>query len=160
MAHLSAREVGLAVALGGIGFILTIREFVLFLNGLTPLTGLLVYYLILFTVIFTLSRLDLVIFGFKIRSVAQTIGVTLITFAFFITVNWTSPYIQYVSTGSMNGASPIFYQSEDGVIYYLWSFLLPGNVEVLRILTYVVSPVLLALLGGMLISRKVTLRGA
>jgi hypothetical protein len=157
MGRLNAREVTLAIALAVMGFFFTMREFVLFLNTLNPLEGLLVYYLILYVAIFALSRLDLVIFGLKIKSVLQTIGVTLVTFAFFITVDWTSPYIQYVSTGHLTGASNIFYQCEDGVMWYLWSFLFPGNVEVLRICTYVVSPFLLSLLGGMLISRRVSL---
>jgi hypothetical protein len=142
------------------GFLFTTHEMILFLNGLNSIEGLAVYYAILYAILLVLSRMDLVIFGFKIKNITQTIGLTIITFAFFITVNWTSPYIQYVTTGSVQGASNIFYQSEDGTMWYLWSLLLPSvGVEVIRILTYVVSPFLLALLGGLLVSGRIRMGG-
>jgi hypothetical protein len=154
------KEITLAVALAVMGFLFSTHEMILFLNDLIPLQGLLVYYVIVYLALFILSRMDLVIFGFKIKTVMQTVGLTIITFAFFITVNWTSPYVQYVTTGSVQGASNIFYQSEDGAIWYLWSLLLPTvGVEVVRILTYVVSPFLLALLGGLLVSGRIRMGG-
>ena len=157
---LTLKEISLAIALAAVGFLFTMREMILFLNDLTPLLGLLVYYGIVYSALFILSRMDLVIFGFKIKNVAQTVGLTIITFAFFITVNWTSPYIQYVTMGSVQGASNIFYQSEDGAMWYLWSLLLPTvGEEIVRILTYVVSPFLLALLGGLLVSGRIRMGG-
>jgi len=90
---LTAKEISLAIALAVLGFLFTMREIILFLNGLSAIEGLAVYYVIVYLALFILSRMDLVIFGFKIKSVAQTVGLTIITFAFFITVNWTSPYI-------------------------------------------------------------------
>jgi len=157
---LTLKEISLAIALAALGFLFTMREMILFLNGLSPIEGLAVYYVIVYLALFILSRMDLVIFGFKIKNVTQTIGLTIITFAFFITVNWTSPYIQYVTTGSVQGASNIFYESEDGAMWYLWSLLLPTvGAEVIRILTYVVSPFLLALLGGLLVSGRIRMGG-
>lgn len=119
------KEITLAIALAVMGFLFTTHEMILFLNALNAIEGLAVYYVILYATLLVLSRMDLVIFGFKIKNVTQTIGLTIITFAFFITVNWTSPYVQYVSTGSLQGASNIFYQSEDGMTWYVWSTLLP-----------------------------------
>lgn len=144
-----------------LGFVFSMREYILFLNGLTPLHGLLVYYAVLGGSLFVLSRMDLVVFGFKIRSLTQTLGLMLITFAFFVVVGWSSPYVQYVATGSTAGASVVFYQCEDGAVWYVWSTLLPTlDVEVLRILSFVLTPFLLVLAGGMLVAGRIRMGDA
>ncbi|MEM3875274.1 MAG: hypothetical protein QXU45_09120 [Candidatus Bathyarchaeia archaeon] len=156
--QLTSKEVMLAIAFALLGFALSSRQWILFLDSLNPLQGLIVYYVIIFTSIFVLSRMDLVVLGFKIRGVKQTLGLTLITFAFFIIVDWESPYIQAVTGRSVEAVSPVYFQCEDGAVWYAWSQLLPmAPVETLRLLTYVFTPLLLALLGGFLVSEKVKL---
>jgi len=158
--ELTSREVGLAVAFAVLGFAFSMREWILFLDSLSPLQGLIVYYIILYVSLYVLSRLDLVVFGFKIKDPLQTLGLLLITFAFFVTVDWESPYIQYVTGRSVENVSPVYFQSEDGAVWFLWQSVLPWlGVEQLRVLTYVVTPFILALIGGLLVSGKVRLGG-
>ena len=117
--------------------------------------------LILFLIMYVLGRGGLVIFKTQNKSLTQTVGLYLITFAMFITIDWTSGYIQYVCTGNFTGVSSVYMQSEDGVTWYLWSLIIPTTsalaVEAVHILTYVVTPICLCLLGGYLARRRVEL---
>jgi hypothetical protein len=153
--RLTGREFLLALCFAFMGLIFGSRRWILFLSSLDPFSGLILYYIILGTVLYILSRLGLVVFGLKIDKPAQNLGLLLIVFSFFILVNWENPYIQYVTTGSMEGASPVFYQSEDGFTFWMWQHLLPSaNPSQLAFLTYVLTPFILTLIGGLLISRK------
>jgi hypothetical protein len=61
-----------------------------------------------------------------------------------------------VAKGNIEAASPVFYQSEDGMTFFLWSQLfppIPENMEKLRLLTYVVTPFILALVGVFLVTK-------
>ena len=156
--ELTDKEVGLAVILAFMGFILSSHQWILFLSGLTPLEGLIIYYIILYVTLYILSQLGLVVLGIKIKEPLQTFGLLLITFAFFIVVDWESAYVQYVTIGSLEGASPVFLQSEDGAVFWVWEQLLPAApVETWRILTYVLTPFILTLIGGLLASEKIKL---
>ncbi len=153
---ITAREWTLAVIFGAIGFIISMRSVLLFMGGLNPVLGFLIYYGIITIFLLVLSKLGLVIFDIKIKSFLQIIGTTLILFSFFILFNWENQYVQYVTTGSLDGASQMFYQSEDGVTWYLWSLLFGvGNLPLLRILTFIITPAFLSALGGLLIGEKV-----
>jgi hypothetical protein len=155
---LTEKELALALALAVVGYAFSSRTWLLYLSGINPLQGLIIYYVILYGCLYVLSRMDLVVFGFKIKDPLQTLGLMLITFAFFICVNWESPYVQLVTTGSLDGASPVFYQAEDGALWYAWSQALPqADIETLRILTFAVTPFVLTLVGGLLVSERVRL---
>lgn len=150
------QEIMLAFALALMGFAFSSRSWLLFLDGLNPFQGLVVYYVILYVSLYMLSRLDLVVFGFKIRDPLQTFGLLLITFAFFICVDWESPYVQLVTGRSVENISPVLFQAEDGAVWFLWQNALPrAGVELLRLLTYVATPFILALVGGLFVSEKV-----
>jgi len=156
--ELKSRELMLALAFAMLGFAFSSRRWLSFLNCLSPSTGLIVYYAILFGCLCILSRMELAVFGFKIKEPMQTLGLLLITFAFFICINWESPYVQLVTTGSVENISPVLFQSEDGAVWYVWQSTLPwADTETLRILTYVLTPFTLALTGGLLVSEKVKL---
>jgi hypothetical protein len=60
--------------------------------------------------------------------------------------------VQYVTGRVGADVSNVLYQSEDGAFWYLWSFL-TSNFEVLRILTYVITPFILTLIGVVLVKR-------
>ena len=83
------------------------------------------------------------------------IGIVLIVFAFFITMNWQSCYVKAV-TGKKCDNSMVYLESEDGIVYYLWSKVFT-NLGVLRIMTYVVTPMTLAFIGTFLITEDVTI---
>lgn len=139
-----------------LGFLFSTRTWIMFLDGLSPLNGLLIYYFILTTTIICLEYMGLIIAGIKFDSMRHTIGSIMIIFSFFIVVTWTSCYINMVTKGQCDKISNIYLQSEDGTVYYLWSFLF-SNIEVLRILTYVVTPFVLSFIGQQLITQKVTI---
>jgi hypothetical protein len=159
--ELTEKEVLLAVALAFFGFALSSRQWLLFLDGLNPFQGLIVYYLILYVSLYILSRLDLVVFGIKIKEPLQTLGLLMFTFAFFICVDWESPYVQLATRGSIEtigNITPVLFQSEDGATWFLWQQAFPWlDIETLRILTHVLTPLILALIGGLLVSEKVKL---
>jgi len=88
----------------------------------------------------------------------HVIRLVLITFSFFMLVNWESGYVQIATGYPENAVSPIMVQSEDGAIWYVWSRLLPyASVEQRRILTFVITPFILTLIGGLLVSEKIRL---
>lgn len=156
--EITSKELGLATVLALLGLVFSSRFWLTFLAGLTPLEGLIIYYIILYACLYILSQLNLVVFGIRIKNPLQTFGLLLITFAFFIVVDWESSYVQYITTGSMQGASPVFLQSEDGAVFWLWQRFLPSApIETLGLLTYVLTPFILALIGGLLASEKVKL---
>lgn len=153
--HLSHKEVLLALVLGIVGLMLNSREVLLFVNTLNPLMLLLVYYVVLYVLLWGLGKAGLVVFGTKIKNAKQRIGLLLIASAFFLCINWENPYVQYVTTGSLGGASPIFYGSEDGAAWFIYSMTFPGlPVEAIWFLTFFVTVVALVLVGGYCVSGK------
>jgi hypothetical protein len=155
---LTERELYLAVAFAIIGFILSLREIILFLNSLNPLEGLAVYYIILYASLYFLSRLGLTIFGIKIDKPLQVLGLGLITFAFFILVNWENAYVYITVNGGLDDVPQLYFASEDGAIWFLWYNVVGiKNVEIARLLTFVLTPFLLALGGGFLLEHRVIL---
>jgi hypothetical protein len=156
--ELTGKEVSLAIVMAIMGFVFSTRQWILWMNTLTPFAGLVVYYIILYGAIYVLSKLGLTVFGIKIDDKLETLGLLMISFAFFIVVDWESAYIQYVTNGSLVGQSVVYLQSEDGAIWFLWSQLLPTlGAEVWRYLTYVLTPFALTLGGSLLVSGKVKL---
>jgi hypothetical protein len=154
--ELSKRDFGLTFAIFVIGYVFNSRIWILFLNGLTAFQGFLVYYAILYGGLFTLSRLKLIVFAPKVGSIQGTIGMVLMWFGFQATIGWTNAYIQYVTTGSFGGASIVYYQCEDGILWDLVSRTLGlGNIELDRMVALAVLPALIALVGLSLIHGKV-----
>jgi hypothetical protein len=154
--QLTQKELILACAIALMGFVFSSRWWILGLSSMTPIQGLVMYYIILYTSLYILSRAGLIIYDIRIENVVQVFGLLLITFSFFITVDWESQWVQYITNGNIEQASPVFYQSEDGAIMYLWSRvvpMVPQNMELLRILTYVVTPFILVVIGAYLVAR-------
>jgi hypothetical protein len=155
---LAKRELVLALCFALLGLIFYTRTFLNAINLLNPVEGLVIYYIVIWGSLFILSKFDLVIFGVKIKSFQQTFGVLLITFAFFIVVDWSSAYVQWATTGSFNGASGVLFQDEDGAVWALFSWLIPpvsnAAIWIDRILAFSVTPAILAIIGGLLTSKK------
>ena len=153
---MNSKQYTLPFAIAIIGYLLTTRKWILFMNKLNPFTGLIVYYTILTITVLLLEYFGLIIAGIKFESFGHTIGTMMIIFAFFITVNWESCFVNMVTKGSCKEVSTVFLQSEDGATYYLWSKL-TSDINKLRLLTYVVTPFVLTLIGVNLITEKVTI---
>lgn len=157
---ITEKEFMLAIVFGILGFLFSMREWILFLDSLNPFQGLVVYYIILYVSLLILSKLGLIIYKFKIENPIQVFGALLITFSFFIIVDWESPYIQAITGRSYdtNAISQVYFQCEDGAVWWVYENIFKiTDIGMLRILTYVITPFILSLIGALLISRKVEL---
>lgn len=139
----------MAIVLAFLGFLFSTKSWIMFLLPMNPIEVLVIYYIILYVALLTLSKFDLIIYDIKIDNPIKVFGLLLITFAFFIVVNWTNAYVQYVSTGTFEGAASVFYGSEDGATwYFFYNVLGITNLLLARFLTFVFAPFLLVLLGS------------
>ena len=154
------KDLGLGLLLAIMGLIVTTLSFVKFVNNMNPLKGLLFYYLIFFGMLFLLSRMDLVIFGVKINNPKKMLGLLFITMAFFIVTDWSSPYYNLALGKSISPSviNPVYFQTTDGATWFVWSSIIPVTnkfkLELVRFLTYFLTPLTLALLGGGLLKNK------
>ena len=159
MLRITPRELTLAVVIAIMGFIFSTRSFILYMDKQTPVAGLLIYEVILYVALFFFSNfLGVAVFHVKPWSVnlIQTLGLLLITFAFFVVVDWSSAYQNIVTKGTSSNVSNIYFQCEDGATWYAWSHV-TSSVETLRMLTYVITPFVLALIGGFLVRGKLNI---
>ena len=154
MNKITKQEMILAILFAAIGLILTTKSFLTFDSGLTPIQGLIVYYIILFSLIIIMTKVGLSVAHIEIKQASQTIGLILIMISFFIVTNSENQYIQYATMGTYDGASPLFYHTEDAVVYYFYNTTLGvQSIALLRILTFVITPFILTLLGGYLVTK-------
>jgi len=138
------------IAFAVIGLVFSSRQFILTLNRLNPVQGLLVYYTYLFLALEFLRWLGLVIGGVKMTSITQTLGELMIVFAFFIIVDFESEWVAHVvgeSEGKKKDYPVVYTQSEDGSVYYLWKTFVTDNPDLLRIFTFVLTPAVLVGFG-------------
>lgn len=142
MRNLILRTAGLFAL---IGYLFSSRRFILFLNNLNPIQGLIFYYVQLFITLEVLQWFGLVIGGVKMTSITQTIGELLIVFAFFILVDQESAWVANV-VGAKDFPT-VYTQSEDGAVYYLWSTYVTDDPETARLLTFVLTPAVLVSIG-------------
>jgi hypothetical protein len=160
MLGITRNEILLGLAFAIVGFFASMRGTIFFLNGLDPIVGVIVYYAILYITMFILAHFGLVIWKFNIKTPIQTLGLLLITFAFFLVVDWESCYVNTVIHGSCSMTSSLYFASEDGATYYFWdTFIGVKNPEISRYFTYVLTPFLLVMLGGAMVKGKIKLRG-
>lgn len=144
-----------------LGYVFSSRKFILFLNSLNPFQGLLFYYLQLFITLEVLQYFGLVIGGVKMQSLLQTLGELMIVFAFFIIVDQESGWVAQVvgdAEGKKKDYPVVYTQAEDGAVYYLWTTYVTSDHETARLLTFVVTPVILAALGLYLTGGKAVQR--
>lgn len=138
--------------LGLLGFVFSSRRWILFLNNQSPFIGLFIYYtIILFTILF-LQNIGLVVADVKFDSIQHALGTLLILFSFFIIFDWESLYISQVT--NHDEPSNVYLQSEDGVTYYFFYNILGLSIEHARIMTFVISPIILTTIGLFLIRGK------
>lgn len=143
-------DLTLPVLFAIMGFVFSTRTFIKGYNKLSPYVGLAVYYVILFLAVSGLQMLGLVVAGQPFTDLRHSIGTLLVVFAFFITIDWESCWINQVTKGNCSGVSQVYFMSEDGAVYDLWSKVVKSP-EKLRILTYVVTPFILCLVGVFLL---------
>jgi hypothetical protein len=141
----------LPVVFAILGFLFSTRTFIKNYNKLPPYGGLILYYIILTIVIITLEYFGLIIAGIEFMNFKHTLATLLIVFSFFIIVDWESCYINIVTEGNCKNVSNMYFASEDGAVYDLYNRVFPNKHELNRILTYVVTPFILCLVGMLLL---------
>ena len=130
------------------------KFFIHFLDRLSPPVGLLIYYVAVFACLFALAKTGFTVGKIKINDWVQVIGMTVIVFSFMIIFCWSNPYIQQMTRGNLDGASTIFYQTEDGAVWWLWYDLIGiHHLFIARILTFVITPFILTLIGTLLVKK-------
>ena len=146
----------LPIVFAVMGYIFSTKSWLLFLDKLNPISGLLVYYMIMTLAILILEYFGLIIGGIKFDSFSHTIGTILIIFSFFLIICFESLYVSIVTNKNIDNVSNVYLQSEDGATWYGWSLLFT-DISTLRLLTYVITPFVLTLIGQFLISSKITI---
>ena len=140
-------------ALGIIGYVFTIKPWLLFMDKLDPFIGLIVYYIILTFTITIIQFLGMSIGGidYNYNIVNYTTGLLFIIFSFNLVTSWQSCYINEITKGNCDNVSSIFLHTEDGATYYLLSNIIK-NQEIKRIATYVITPFVFSFIGIYLMS--------
>lgn len=148
----------LALTFGLLGFIFSSRKWIKFIDRLSPMRGLVIYYVIVYISIFILAHFGLIIGHAKITNYVHTLGVVMILFAFFIIFDWESEYINIVTRGNFDQkrVSKIYLQSEDGATFDFF-YKMTKDVELSRFLTFIITPILLTFFGSILIEKKIKL---
>jgi hypothetical protein len=142
-----------------LGFLFTTRNFIKTYDKLPPYLGLLFYYFIITITVICLEYMGLIINGVEFSGFKHTVGSILVIFSFFIIVDWESCYVNIVTKGNCGNISNVYFSSEDGAVYDLWNKVFPGKHNLNRVLTYVLTPFLLTLIGLSLLTenQKVTI---
>ena len=138
------KEWTLVIVFTILGVFFSSKGILFFLESLNPFMGLIIYYGIITVTLLVLSYFELI----TLKKPKQILGALFIIFAFFVIFNWENPYVQYVTKGNLDQASNVFYGSEDGATWYLWSNI-TDSIDTIRVLTFIITPALLTLLGGL-----------
>lgn len=138
-------HIRLAATIALIGFVFTSRQWLQWLHTLGPEIGLLVKHVIILVSIFLLSEIDPRI---KFVHRGQAIGVLLLYVSFVMIFNYQSDWIQDTNADNVGD------QTIDGAIYHRSREVLKLSPETSRLLTFVVVPFVLVLVGSKLINTR------
>ena len=132
----------LALAVAFVGFVFTSRQWLQALQKLGPEPGMIAKQLSILVAIFILASADPSI---KFATHHQAIGVLLVYVAFNIIFNYQSEWISDV------GASNVERQTPDGAVYHRSRTNLNLNPDMARLVTFVVVPFVMVLVGSKLL---------
>ncbi len=143
-----------AFLLGALGLFTSRPQVLQWLNGQGPIVAFLLWYVLLFTFIQIGSFL--MFHKFDIRTIELGLGVILIAFAGGIVLYWPASDYSLSEVGANPSGVPSFLiASEDQLVYVLWRGLLPGaSTDILGLLTYVLTPIVLVLVSGIFIAPR------
>lgn len=151
--QITRKEFYLGVVFAILGFIFSSSEYISYRLGLNALVGLLLSYVMLYATLFILGKLDLITWNVMSLEFRQWLGFLLILFSFMVITDWSSAY--YSSQSLANPDIPIP-QSEGGAVYYFWvEYAGIQDPSQLRILTFMLTPLVLSLAGAFLVKRKI-----
>lgn len=152
--HVTMKELITALLLSTIGFFYTTSYWVIFLNKLTPPTGYFLNLIMFYGFILLFSWLGLTFLGFKLDKWYNVFGLFFVTYAIMIITNLNSPYFNMIINNTVDNISNIYFQSADGAVWFFWDKIF-DNIQILRFLTYVITPMILTLFGALLIKKEI-----
>jgi len=135
-----------------LAILFTNKYWLLLLAKFNPAVGFLIYYIVVYASLVLMSYGGLIVFGVKIKNPIQILGSGMILFAFFMIFNWSSEYVKLVGADRA-----LWNNSEDGLIFYLWSLLIhptSGNLWLLWFLAFPLTIFIITLIGVWLVHRK------
>ena len=138
-------HIRLAAVIALLGFVFTSRPWLQWLHTLGPETGLFIKHITILMSIFVLSRIDPRI---KFVHHGQAVGVLLLYVAFVMIFNYQSDWIQDAKADNVSD------QTIDGAIYNRSREILKLSPEMSRLVTFVVIPFVLVLVGSRLVNSK------
>jgi hypothetical protein len=138
-------HIRLAAVIALLGFVFTSRPWLQWLHTLGPETGLFIKHVTILLSIFVLSRVDPRI---KFVHHGQAVGVLLLYISFVMIFNYQSDWIQDIKAENVGD------QTIDGAIYNRSKEILKLNPEMSRLVTFVVIPFILVLVGSKLVNSK------
>lgn len=138
-------HIRLAAVIALLGFVFTSRPWLQWLHTLGPETGLFVKHVTILMSIFILSHIDPRI---KFVHHSQAFGVLLVYISFVMIFNYQSDWIQDIKADNVGD------QTIDGAIYHRTREVLNLSPEMSRLLTFVVIPFILVLVGSRLINTR------
>lgn len=162
-----ALRVMLGIAM--IGCLIAWRDFIVFMNKLNPLQGLIIWYgLFACALLMIFGGRTVTISGVGSRTIGllEVAAVLMVYWAFRIVVGVESPWAAQATEMRPETVPPVMYQSEDGVTYSaaysLFRFLEPyfpnplwkTYPEFIAFMTYVIAPMVLIGLAAALLSAK------
>jgi len=151
------------------GFLVAYKNFIVFMNKLNPLQGLVIWYGLLamaLLIIFHGRTVAIAGVGSRSLGILEVMAILMVVWAFQIVLGVQSPWAAYASGKSPEQVPNVIYQSEDGVTYTLlynlfWSLspYFPNQLwktypEFIAFLTYVIAPIILVGLASLLLSAK------
>ena len=157
------------VGLAMIGALAASRSFIVFMNKLNPLQGLVIWYSLLAIALFIiLHGRSITVAGLGTRSLGFTeiLATLMIVWAFQIVLGVESPWAAQASNLDPSQVPAVLYQSEDGVTYTLlynlfWSLspcfpnpLWKTYPDFIAFTTYVLAPIILVLLASLILTAK------
>ena len=161
--------VRVVVGLAMIGALAASRSFIVFMNKLNPLQGLVIWYSLLAIALFIiLHGRSITVAGLGTRSLgfAEIIATLMIVWAFQIVLGVESPWAAQASGINPSQVPGVLYQSEDGVTYTIlynlfWSLspyfpnpLWKTYPDFIAFTTYVLAPIILVLLASLILTAK------
>jgi hypothetical protein len=138
-------HIRLAAVIALLGFVFTSRPWLQWLHTLGPEVGLFVKHVTILLSIFVLSNVDSRI---KFVHHGQAVGVLLMYVAFVMIFNYQSGWIQDANAANVGD------QTIDGAIYHRSRETLKLSPEMSRLLTFVVIPFVLVLVGSRLVNTR------
>jgi len=157
------------MGLAMIGVLAASRDFILFMNRLNPLQGLVIWYSLLAAALLIIlhgSRVSVAGLGTRSLGLTEVAATLMIVWAFRIVMGVESPWAAHASGVSPSQVPGVLYQTEDGVTYtllynlfYAFSPHFPNIIwktypDFIAFMTYVVAPIALVLLACILLTAK------